>query len=302
MRLAAQIAPPHRWTRAGLASALVCLMLLPLARGATGCSRRCDTNSDCPEGVCDEVSGYCVEAECEGAADCGGAPFECVERACEIVCGDDEVFCPDAMVPVCGAYCIDTWEASRPDATADSSGSDDSMAVSQPGVLPWYSSDSETGMNATIAAAACEAAGKRLCSPFEWEVVCATTAGLRYSYGEEYSASTCNGIDAFCDCDEDGEPDGADAYPHCRDDCPTDYSIMPTGSFSDCVSSFGAYDINGNVWELVTSDDGLNHYRGGAYNCTDSEVLHQCAYDGRENGGFPSAKGFRCCADAATAR
>ncbi len=293
---------PSSWLRVGLPVALAAVLLVPLARTSTGCLKRCDVNSDCPEGVCDEVSGFCIEAECQQDADCGGAPFECAERACEIACGEETVLCPDAMVPVCGAYCIDTWEASRPDATMDSVGTDGSMAVSQPGVLPWYSSDSETGMNAEIAGAACEAAGKRLCSAFEWEVVCATTQGLRYSYGDEYSASTCNGIDAFCDCDEDGEPDGEDAYPHCRDDCPTAYAATPTGSFSDCTNSFGAYDINGNVWELVSSTDGLNHYRGGAYNCTDSEHLHQCAYDGLENDGFPSAKGFRCCADAEAAR
>ncbi len=292
----------RHWLHSSLIVAGVTLILIPIARTSTGCLTRCDTNADCPEGVCDEVSGFCIEAECGEDADCGGAPFECVERSCEIVCSDDAVSCPDDMVPVCGAYCIDIWEASRSDATADSPGSDGSVAVSQPAVLPWYSSDSETGMNAQIATAACEAAGQRLCSPFEWEVVCSTTDGLRYSYGEDYSASTCNGIDAFCDCDEDGEPDGEDAYPHCRDDCPTDYSVMPTGSFSSCVSAFGAYDINGNVWEVVSSDDELNHYRGGAYNCTDSEHLHQCAYDGLENGGFPSAKGFRCCLDAEPAR
>jgi hypothetical protein len=287
------------WLRAGALLLGSMLLLLPALRASTGCLKRCDVHADCPEGVCDEVSGFCVEAECARDEDCGGAPFECVERACEIVCGEEPLSCPDGMVPVCGAYCIDSYEASRPDATAGSAGSDESMAVSQPGVIPWYDSDGESGMNAAIASAACEAAGKRLCSPFEWAVVCATTQGLRYSYGEEYSASTCNGIDTFCDCDQDGEPDGDDAYPHCRDDCPADYHVMPTGSFPDCTNELGAFDINGNVWELVTSTDGQNHYRGGAYNCSDSEHLHQCAYDGVENGGFPSAKGFRCCADPA---
>jgi formylglycine-generating enzyme required for sulfatase activity len=54
------------------------------------------------------------------------------------------------------------------------------------------------------------------------------------------------------------------------------------------------YDINGNVWELADTNDGLEHFRGGAYNCSDSEALHRCDHDGTWG---PSARGFRCCKD-----
>lgn len=279
-------------------------LLAVLALRATAClvEERCYEDRDCESGSCDEPSGECMEGECQVDEDCGGFPFECVDNACEVVCSDEPLSCPDDMVAVCGSYCIDIWEASRLDATEKSVGVDNSVATSREGVMPWYSSDSEDGMNREIAAAACEAADKRLCTPQEWELVCATTVGLTYSYGDAYEPSTCNGIDTFCDCDGDGEPDGEDVYPHCRQECDTNFHTVPTGTFSDCTNEFGVFDINGNVWEVVGSDDGINHYRGGAYNCSDSERLHKCAYDGAENGGFPSAKGFRCCADGEPGR
>src|SRR3989339_786042 len=72
--------------------------------------------------------------------------------------------CPNDMAYVssAGGFCIDKWEASRPDATDSSMGSDTSMAISQAGVIPWVSIsqiDSRT---------ACNNAGKRLCSDKEW--------------------------------------------------------------------------------------------------------------------------------------
>ena len=234
----------------------------------------------------------------ESGADSEPADSEPEQSLYDQVCQDEaELACPDDMTAICGAFCMDLWEASRLDASEKSGGSDGTLAVSQAGVIPWYSSDGKAGMNQQIATAACEAAGKQLCSPEEWQVACAGADELSYCYGDKYVASTCNGIDAFCDCDGDGEPDGEDAYAGCRYECDTDLRVVPTGSFPDCIDAWGVFDINGNVWEVVRTDDGHNHYRGGAYNCSDSEALHKCDYDGQENGGFPSAKGFRCCAD-----
>nr|MBP7433034.1 hypothetical protein [bacterium] len=44
--------------------------------------------------------------------------------------------CPDDMVEN-GTFCIDKYEASKKDATDISQGSDESVAVSKKGVLPW---------------------------------------------------------------------------------------------------------------------------------------------------------------------
>ena len=232
--------------------------------------------------VCDLATGQCT-VECTADEDCG-AGFSCEGYSCVFDGEGGELICLGGMVSISGVFCADVHEASRPDATASSYGSDSSMATSRAGVLPWFSSDSSE-MSRTIAAAACLAADKRLCTAQEWAVVCGGPDDLSYCYGDPYDPTICNGIDTYCDCDP---------YPHCYDDCGASFHVMPTGAFSGCTNAFGIYDINGNVWEVVASDDGLDHYRGGAYNCKDSEALHACSYDATWD---PSAKGFRCCAD-----
>ena len=70
---------------------------------------------------------------------------------------------------------------------------------------------------------------------------------------------------------------------------------MPTGSFPGCTNEYGAYDLNGNVWELVDNGTVSGEFRAGAYNCIDSERLHKCDFAATSI----SAKGFRCCRDVA---
>lgn len=191
--------------------------------------------------------------------------------------------CPPEMVTVTVAAtsavsCIDRWEASRTDATAQTQGTT-AVAASQAGVLPWYP------VNLATAQTACAAAGKRLCTPAEWFDACRGPDQTAYSYGNDYVADTCNGIDAFCACTP---------YPKCIYTCGGDFHPVPTGSFAKCTNAWGVFDINGNVWELVDWGDGIEHFRGGAFNCSDSAALHRCDYDATWG---PSARGFRCCRD-----
>jgi len=216
---------------------------------ATGCEAYC-MPTDPPDEVCDEV-----DNDCDGLIDEG------------LVCS-----CPPDMVVVESAFCIDIYEASRPDATASSTGSATDMAVSQPGVLPWrYTSFAE-------AAGACARAGKRLCEPAEWEQACRGPAGTTYCYGDIYEPETCNGIDTF-------------EYPT--------FHIVPTGTLTGCTNAYGVYDINGNIWERVqppTASPALGSAgRGGAYNCSDSEALHSCGYEAFWGNDPVSNFGFRCC-------
>jgi formylglycine-generating enzyme required for sulfatase activity len=169
------------------------------------------------------------------------------------------------MVAVAKLFCIDRYEASRPDATATSYGTDNSRAQSVEGVYPWQVVSNEE------AEAACESSGKRLCSPEEWQLACQGPNGTVYAYGDAYQPAVCNGIDTF------GR---------------TDYHLTPTGALPECANEWGVFDMNGNLWEYVSGGSDLT-VRGGAFNCIDSATLHRCDYI--PGSWAPSALGFRCC-------
>ncbi len=238
-------------------SLLICLIAL-------GCvEERCTMDRDCPQPKVCSALGQCVY-QCLQDESCG-AGFKCLDNLCMPV-AHVPISCPDDMVPVQNLFCVDRHEASRVDATSVDAGTDDSRALSRPGVIPW-----ELGSDNATAAKACEAAGKRLCTSFEWELACRGPEGRRYGYGSDYEPATCNGIDTF----------GTDGV-----------KLLPTGSLAGCVNGWGAYDLNGNLWEHVAQGGG-NLVRGGAYNCIDSMTLHRCDYVPRT--WVPSALGFRCC-------
>jgi formylglycine-generating enzyme required for sulfatase activity len=212
--------------------------------------------------------------------------------------GDATAGCLPLMASI-GDFCIDIYEASHSDATASIGGSS-TIASTQRGVIPWL------GVDINQARAACASMGKRLCQPGEWFTACSLDGSNNYVYGKSYRPATCNGIDTFCQCTSAACATVPSCpYPHCFNQaapgyssaCGSDFHLTPTGSFPACTNAYGLMDVNGNAWELVDSSDGLDHFRGGAYNCTDSEMLHRCDYDATWN---PSAKGFRCCTDRKT--
>jgi hypothetical protein len=259
-----------------------------------------DFCEECDLPHCDEacVDGVCRVDEChDGYLDCvahePGCETECTPTGEEVCDGRDNdcdcrvdeglLCCPDGMVNVEGLFCMDVYEASRPDARDDWGGEDGSRAVSVPGVLPWAVPNDATGL--TIARDACAAAGKRLCTEDEWLQGCKGPDGQVYAYGDDYDPLTCNGIDAHCD----------DPYPGCgRDDYlegDIHFTVEPTGAFPGCTNEYGVFDINGNLWELI--DEETPVVRGGAYNCSDSAYLHRCEYE--SPAAARSAVGFRCC-------
>jgi hypothetical protein len=244
-----------------------------LAVGQTRCaSGRCYSNADCtPPKVCFSEQGRC-QYECSEDQDCE-RPLVCVEHRCASRrtaarkgAAAAAIDCPDDMVRIENSFCMDRYEASRPDATGTDAGTDDSSATSQPGVLPW-----KVGDDNAQARAACRAAGKDLCTEEQWALACHGPDGTDYGYGDRYEPETCNGIDLFG---------------------PGRHQLLPCGILSDCRSGYGVYDLNGNLWEHVLGGSGAT-VRGGAYDCSDSQQLHRCDYVPLI--WTPLSLGFRCC-------
>lgn len=290
-----------------------------------GCvASRCYENRDCPSGKVCGPSGACVY-QCTADQDCTTG-FACIDHQCKPRLDADStgapLVCPEDMVLVANRFCVDRHEASRPDATATSAGSDESRAVSVAGVLPWYVNPMTSPALASFEAA-CEAAGKRLCAPDEWLYLCQGPEQATYFFGNTWDPAVCNSVDTFCQecCDVLGDvascPTGENCgysstltssyapetcgvtQPYSRDSCHVCYHVMPTGSFPGCRNEAGIYDVNGNVWEVVpvaTSVDNRGYQvRGGAFNCASPSARFQCDF----NAGWSDLfAGFRCCKDA----
>jgi hypothetical protein len=215
---------------------------------------------------------------------------------------DDREPCPMDMVAI-GDSCIDIYEASRPDATAELAGIDSSRAVSRPGVRPWFVS-TMTAVALTQFEAACAGAGKRLCTVEEWERACcgdgrpSCPSLSSYVFGDEFDREACNNVDTFCDdhCVSEGlEPCNLAANCGYSYNC---YDISTTGSFPACTNGVGTFDINGNVWEAIpvpTDVDARGYQlRGGAFNCANARGRVNCQFNATWSGLYA---GFRCCQD-----
>jgi hypothetical protein len=207
-------------------------------------------------------------------------------EACDGVDNDCNGFVDDNLPPTAfsmvssGSIQVDTYEASRPDATAASGGILGTVACSRPGVLPWVA------LTQKQAAAACQARGPkyRLCTAAELALACEGAEKREYPYGNSYEPATCNGADKA--------PVGA---------------LLSTGSLPGCVSVAGAFDLSGNVTEWTSSKTGetktnpnFNIYQlhGGSYLSPSIglECVISLAPRAAENAILDSI-GFRCCKD-----
>ena len=152
--------------------------------------------------------------------------------------------CPDDMATITaywGSYCIDRWEASKV-------GVD--VAQSAPGETPWYSA------TPADAKAACEKAGKRLCTDAEWMAAC-NLQGQKYYLTEEESDETY----------------GCNTYS-------VENEILPTGSRPACRTNADVYDMIGNVWEFVDDEVPVATWQG-----TNDFVGFKIGYDSDMYGG-----------------
>jgi formylglycine-generating enzyme required for sulfatase activity len=204
--------------------------------------------------------------------------------------------------PRASAYCIDRWEAStveststgeRPFSPYESVAGHKVRAVSREGVAP------QAYISRNEADAACKASGKRLCTEDEWVHACEGRKPTTFPYGDDRRTGWCN---------DNGRPplqalySGAgDAHSWAPMNDPrlnqVPGTLAKTGTHPKCKSTWGAYDMMGNLHEWVAAADGT--FLGGYYldttlngdGCHYKTVAHDAVY-------HDYSTGFRCCANA----
>jgi formylglycine-generating enzyme len=128
----------------------------------------------------------------------------------------------------------------------------------------------------------CEKEGKRMCKESEWNFACEGEELRPYPYGFQRDPSACNADHVLISA-------GAHSVRDLR---------SAGGDYPRCVSPFGAFDMAGNLEELVARDDRPNrpalkgaHWLPGRNHCRAHQTIHGPGYAGVEIG-------FRCCSDA----
>ncbi|MFI5301807.1 MAG: SUMF1/EgtB/PvdO family nonheme iron enzyme [Polyangiales bacterium] len=151
----------------------------------------------------------------------------------------------------------------------------------------------------------CQLAGKRLCKQEEWVAACEADpsggAPRKYSYGDDLDLKICDTGKKW------PQPTG----PACQPDgdvwstCAT--LSEPAGSFPQCKSRLGVYDMQGNVAELMTrAQDKVTYvqFKGSAFfydgkmypdTCRDDPRWHADPVDQSWHTNYHL--GFRCCRD-----
>jgi hypothetical protein len=208
--------------------------------------------------------------------------------------------CPAGMVALSAALCIDRYEASLV-AVADGAslspywnpGTTPARAVSIAGAVP------QAYVSGTQAAAACVAAGKRLCTDAEWLRACRGAAGTDlWPYGAARVDGACNDLRpanplAVLFGTTDAWIWSYTSHP-CIDQVPA--SVARTGSFAGCTTAEGVTDLAGNLNEWTADPGGT--LRGGSFvmgsldgeGCESATTAHDASFR-------DFSTGFRCCAD-----
>ncbi|EYF07936.1 formylglycine-generating enzyme family protein [Chondromyces apiculatus] len=213
--------------------------------------------------------------------------------------------CPKGMVQVQGRYCIDAYEASTVEVLPRGKTRTHSpfspvagkkvKAVSKKGVKP------QAYISRDQAEDACQSAGKRLCSDEEWLTACKGKRPTSFPYGDERKNGYCNdgGVSSFNHYyGEDGAeaPLASYTWANMNDGRLNQLkgTLANTGAHKRCKSSFGVYDMVGNLHEWTAAKGGT--FRGGYYLDT-TQNGDGCAY--KTTAHAPSyhdySTGFRCC-------
>ncbi|MGA2447735.1 MAG: SUMF1/EgtB/PvdO family nonheme iron enzyme [Polyangiaceae bacterium] len=223
---------------------------------------------------------------------------------------DGNHVCLDGMAEIEGQFCVDRYEGSLVEILADGteqpwpyyrSPTTDvvTKAVSVPGVYP------QGYISGVQASAACEASGKRLCSPREWKSACMGPRKTTFPYGSERQTGRCNDNGRsslrFYNPQLDDKPEhrwmwgaGGNMNDPRLNQMPG--TLTRTGERAECTNEYGVFDMVGNLHEWVDDPDGT--FQGGYY--LDTHVNGDgCNYrtTAHPSSHHDYSTGFRCCAD-----
>ena len=144
----------------------------------------------------------------------------------------------------------------------------------------------------------CEERGKRVCSEQEWELACEGSERRPLAYGWKVEKSVCNSDKGWRPFDVKKLAAGGEESKAELDRL---WQGTPSGSRLACVSSFGIFDMMGNVEEWVATRSGRRWpgaLMGGFWakpwtGCRGTNDAHEPTFTFYETG-------FRCCADPGT--
>jgi formylglycine-generating enzyme required for sulfatase activity len=214
--------------------------------------------------------------------------------------------CPAGMAPIPsenGGFCIDRYEGSLVDVLAGGKTKTHPYfeevkgkkvkAVSKKGAKP------QAYISQVEAKAACEAAGKRLCSNEEWSRACQGKSPTKYPYGDQEVPGRCNGDGTRLHPIAELFGSGTGPFGDMKKMNDPRLNQLPgtierSGAKSKCRNSYGVYDMVGNVHEWT--DDPNGTFKGGYYmdthrngdGCNYTTVAHGTSY-------HDYSTGFRCC-------
>jgi hypothetical protein len=252
------------------------------------------------ESLGDRFSGSTVLASVTAAA--GNA------RGANVLVIGPRAACPEGMAHVSG-YCMDRYEAYVVELDAEGREQPHSpytpvdglrvRAKVAAGVVP------QGYISQVQAAAACQNAGKRLCTASEYSLACrGPNRSTSYPYGgTKHVRGKCN------------EGKGSAVPAVFGQGAPFDPSLMndprlnqwsgglaKTGAYAGSVSPYGVFDLVGNLheWGAEVAPNGHGFFRGGFYG--DAEINGSgCNYETTAHAAVyhDYSTGFRCCEDAA---
>ncbi len=208
---------------------------------------------------------------------------------------------PSGMARV-DAFCIDRWEAAlvevlpgdtlAPWSPYQSPAGANVRSVSAPGLVP------QGYITQVEALAACQAAGKRLCTDGEWLRACRGAADHIFPYGDMLAPGTCNDARTCHPAIQYFETTAdwiwSELGHPCLNQLPAGLAL--TGQSPGCVSDDGIFDMMGNLHEWTADPAGT--FRGGYY--VDTELNGPgCLYvtTAHAVNHWDYSTGFRCCAD-----